>query len=557
MKLRLLTIGLALSGFAYAASPSGPLFFMNLFGPLGQPQYQLVAYTGSLTPPVSTQVSTLTMNTTDIFQSANWSYYNPYETALATTKTTPFYGFLTGSLVANGYMATSLVTAAPSSTSTIQPFLLGISSGVTIGHNASAGTTTTVGLTDIAELCKRFGFATAHVTVNQYCWGGLQRWFSHEKLIAAACSRTSFDVLTFPFVMPLNQKISTFPSTDGRTMAQYWFSMPIVLFNSNSNLSVYEPTAWMYWDNNNGQVSTTLNALSFMPLCVSEYAQVQNISAILGQPITADQIILSPNCNGVYSIASGNLIDQDQCCSNESCDGNYVNCYGIPACLSLFPKVGLGLLSPDMITTAQLRSADSFFQDLFTWFDNNVNFTFPDIITLKKELASNSPVNIGTYTSLMSMYGASPNSSVTSASTGTPYNQAYANLLTKLGTPAVSATLNPATITSVAVPSAGSTGSAMTTEYFDTLGVYIPLLMADPCNKIKLSPHQTGAPFYYPGMVVHAWVKSKNEWVMGNGATQQINYSGGQAASEFGQAQVTDFDPRKSMMSDYYNLLSY
>ncbi len=506
-------------GVTHASTPPiGPLLIMNNASPLGQPKYQLAAYTGSLNPPVLTQISQLNVSTRSMSDlvSSGGNAAPRMINVMNSQANTPFYGFLSGSLVANGYMATPIVSSAVTASANspaAQPFSLGVSSAFSIGNsNANSSQTHNVGLTDIAELCQRYGAMTGVVSVPGYAYGGgfnVWQWPS--------TNGPSFEAITLPYTQAV---AAIEPSMrwmlQPLALAEFLIANPIVI----ANKGLYWPVT--YW-NYSGSGPTTLNSLSFIPL-VMMYSQVNNVSTWLNQTITED-----------------NLVQWSSCWTTIQSANTYLNFNA------------LSCETPSVKNTAQqlitvVQNPLPLFNTLHNWFVNNVGIQF----------AAANTVSSTAITSVMTMYGANANSPITSAKTGSSYNQAYATLLTKLGTPAVSATLNPATITSVAVPSAGSTGSAMTTEYFDALGVYIPLLMADPCNNIQANPKLTGSPYFYPGMVVNTWVEQNNQWVMGNGATQQINYSGGQAASEFGQAQqVTDFDPRKSMMSDYYNLLSY
>lgn len=500
-----------LCGTSQTAS-SGPVFIMNVANPLFQPQYQLATYTGSLAAPITTQTSNLVVTVNPIFWTSTWGMGQGYKqvTALTAEANTPFYGFLEGSLVANGYMASPLT---PSSSL----FSLAVSAAFTMGNSS-------VGLTDLTELCQRYGFVSAFVSMPGFVYGGLAR--KHKRWMANYGIYNQIDILTFPFTLPLDTASTsncsgwcTVGATGFPTLSELWFASPIMI---NGNKPYLPTTHWQYWDTEGwGAASTGLNALSVLPLGTS-YKQISNALAWFNQSITEDSILYrAPSLIGQVSF--------EQQLKALSCE--------IP-----YP----GTIKKTQAQVTIIQNPISSFNDMHTWLVENIGIAFASPVAPLADLPR----------SFMTMNGANTTSKISSSKSGLPYNKAYADMLAALSKPAISVQLNPSTISSVAIPGA-STSAISTTLYFDTLGVYLPLLMADPCSTMQTNTSQTVSPYYYPGMVAYTWVRKQGRWTIGNGATQQINYSGGQQDEEFGAIKETDFDPQKSMMTDFYSILSF
>lgn len=494
------------------SASSGPVFIANIANPFFQPQYQLVFYTGNLTIPVSTETATITrMSGTFYNMLGNTAAFGQVTGPVLTTQgPLSYYGFLEGSLVANGYTCIALTSIA-------EPINVALSSSFPLKNS-----TTQVGLTDIAELCQRYGFATGLVTLP-----AAYTPVDPQKNIKVQPVTGPFKLLTLPLSLPLSQSAmvgmrngqptNSYAYGNGMpTLPEAWFATPLMAYNN----TLYEMmTYWQFGYMNKN--TPLLQSLSVLPLCTS-YQQIKNALFTATMPVSG----VNPDFTWTTldTLTPSSRASQIKALSSE-----------VP-----YPNPGVNQTSAQVTV---VNNPLGVFKDLHTWFVNNVGLQFY-LPTKPSPALPHSLVSINDI-----------------GATNT-YNKAYAGMLQSLAKPKnlmqVSTSNMTSLLTSVAIPVAGSEeGSTMTTACFDATGVYIPLLMADPAVSVQANSHQTASPYYYPTMSAYGWIQKNNKWVVGNTASQQISYAGGKANQEFGMTQETDFDPQKSMMSDFYDALSF
>jgi len=200
--------------------------------------------------------------------------------------------------------------------------------------------------------------------------------------------------------------------------------------------------------------------------------------------------------------------------------------------------------APDKTVFAQTlpvsSSSLSQFAQLQNWFSTNVNIQFS--INGFASMPS----------SLMSMNGVTPTQ---------PYNAAYKSMLDSLYKVPVSVV---PTLANFVLPALF--GITSVTQYNNVFGndtFFVPLMMADPLwatAQVKSSPTASGftVPYEYPLMKVYAWQGSNSGWTVAEQPAQKIGYAGDITINAGGGiTSGTDFDPRKSPMSDFYSMLSF
>lgn len=182
------------------------------------------------------------------------------------------------------------------------------------------------------------------------------------------------------------------------------------------------------------------------------------------------------------------------------------------------------------------------FLQLQNWFTTNINIQF----SLTGFPSSNMP------SGLMSMQGVNPTQ---------PYSVAYKNMLDSVYTLPVS--LAP-TSNSFTLPALF--GAAAVTQYNQVFGndtFFVPFMMADPLwttAAAQSSANTSGftTSYEYPQMKLYAWQQQQNSWVPAEVPAQKVGYAGDVTTNAGGGITLgTDFDPRKSPMSDFYTMLSF
>ncbi len=490
-----------------------PIFIINTANPLFQPQYQLIAYSGNgtLQVPASSMTTTTTAVTLEVGPCYkgygvpnSWTAPKTYTVICLQTKgssTKPFYylGFSTRSLIGNGYIEASLNSS--------NQFSIAISGGVPLIDQANQQDTIQIGLADMTEMCQRYGAYTSFGTMNDLynCGGGG----------LTEPSTTGFPVIAFPRVTLWDH--GPLP-----------WSNPTVLYNQKINTLV---AGWQY--SYNSAYATTLNSMMMIPMCIS----VQ--SMLNAQDLTHNYF----NCLGSYSTINDAVCYFGGDPSNVSYYGS--NAYGV-SFLPLFNAFSCdtSAASVNVPNFNVVKKPVAQFSSFYNWFTSTIGL---EIINRKTPLTGEMSF------SAVGMNNVSPTQ---------PFSSAYKSMLTSMYTTLGTTTPN---LSNFVLPTATTTLPTLT-QVFSQGIIAVPLFIADPGLSANLTSQNSvnsitetttqGSPYEYPGMALWQWTLQSGQWVIADGSQQKISYGEG-PKNDYEGLTMTDYNPQKSMMSDFYNILSF
>lgn len=595
---------LVLLGCYDASSESqNPVIIANFGNSFFKPNYQIVAYTGSLAAPTAQNAfvdyngHALDGNLVQYEDSTNESYSNnsygwsiENQPALqdigvgSTTQNLPitsYVGVFNGSLVANGY-----VTNLNSSNNVAQSCTMGLSGSYAINTPsvqsdpyATAGFN--VGLADLSELCQRYGVNTSVIVqpINQGCTNIGPNY-----------------VLTLPVTNSLALTVFDDNYCD---VGSNLLAVPYQVNSTQNGAGIYAPGwAWIGAGKDWVPLSYTVPSSMLSYTIIPALLSVQNMQTLydllsglttVGEGVTAGYLnytrfqaptnstllgVPQATGGGIVSIGYSELADTSL--TNVGIFNSVTGFWDISsfgrglACAESSSSLSSSLLklknAPLVAQYTVLQNPLPQFAQLYQWFMGNVNMQFS---------VSGFPSTLPN--SLVSMNG---------VTTTQPYNAAYNQMLTALTTPA--ATVIPATTNFTTPTSLGGSIAGQNT-LFDAGMFFVPLMMADPLwmtvskvqNKIsvdnvlpdgrRVGPNDVAVadniwenvkgsgyevPYEYSSMQVYEWQYENGAWVPGEVAVQKVSCSG-DVNKNFngGLKATTDFDPRKSPMSSFYNEL--